>query len=165
MFLDLQQKTVQDRAAELLVRHLAPAEPDHCFDLRAVFQKPENVILFELEVVLVDSRPELHLFDENDFLLLLCFVVLLLLLKEELTVVHDLADGRLRRRRDLYEIKILLFCHVQRLLDRNDSDLTTLVVDQTYLGSADELVDFVLRFYWLPIEASKAAWRVDKISS
>jgi len=165
MFLDLQQKTIEDRAAELLVRHLAPSKPDHCFDLRSIFQKPENVILFELEVMLVDSRSELNLFDENDLLLLLGFVVFLLLLKQELPVVHDLADGRLRRRRDLYEIEIFLFGHVQRLLDRNDTDLSTLVVNQTYLGSPDQFVDFVLRFYWLPIEASKAAWRVDKISS
>jgi hypothetical protein len=63
------------------------------------------------------------------------------------TVVHDLANGRSRVWRHLDEIEVLVPGPGQRFVDRNDADLFSTLVDQTYRGKANLLVDprFVCR--------------------
>src|SRR5207247_1001037 len=69
--LDVDEQAVEDRPAQLHVRHLASAEADGGLDLVAVLEEADDVVLLELEIVLIDARPELHLLDHDDLLLLL----------------------------------------------------------------------------------------------
>src|SRR5450759_1141701 len=92
LFLDFEEQAIEHGPAELHMRHLAAAESDRGLDLVAVLQESKDVVLFEVEIVLVDAGAELHLLDDDDLLLLLCFALLFLLLEYELAVIHDLAD-------------------------------------------------------------------------
>ena len=139
--------------------HLPAAEANGRLHLIAVLQEADDVVLLEVEVVLVDARPELHFFDDDDFLLLLGLALFLLLLKHIFPVVHDLADRRVRRRRDLYEIEVLFSCQILRLLDGNDSDLLAVLVDQADLGGADHVVNSGLGFCGSTVESRSSSWR------
>jgi hypothetical protein len=124
-----------------------------------VLEKADDVVFLEVEVVLVDARAELHLLDDDDLLLLLGLALLLLFLEEELAVVHDLADGRVRRRRDLDQVEVFLASHLLRLGDRYDSDLLAVCVDQTDFRGTDQIVDAVLGLDRSTVKSRIAAWR------
>ena len=141
--------------------HFAAAEADGGLHLVAVLQEAHDVVLLEFEIVLVDARPELHLFDDDDLLLLFRLALLFLLLKNVLPVIHDLADRRIRRRRDLDEIEVLFPGKVLRLRQRHDSDLLAFVVDQPDLGGPDHVVDSGLGFCWFTVESRSSTWRVN----
>ena len=64
-------------------------------------QELQDVLDLELVVVVVDVRSEFHFFDLCRLLFLLRVLLLLLLLVDELSEVHDPADGRAGGRRDL----------------------------------------------------------------
>src|ERR1043165_9011827 len=63
--LDLIQQAVEHGPAQLHVGHLASAEADRRFDLVAVLQETDDVVLLEIEIVLVDAGAELHLLDHD----------------------------------------------------------------------------------------------------
>src|SRR6185503_6054802 len=67
----------------------------------------------------------------------------LLLLEDELAVVHDLADRRIRRGGDLDQVEVFFASHFLGLGDRNDSDLFSFEIDQTHLGGADHVIDAI----------------------
>src|SRR5438477_5721618 len=159
--LHFREETIEHGAAELHVRHLAAAEADRGLDLVAVLQEADDVVLLEIEVMLVDAGAELHLLDDDHLLLLLRLAGLLLLLEDELSVVHDLAHRRVRRRGDLHEVEVFLSRHLLGLCDRHDADLPSLVVDQTDFGGANELVDAVFGLYGSTVESRSSSWRVN----
>jgi hypothetical protein len=59
----------------------------------------------------------------------------------ELSVVHELADGRSRHRGDLDEIQVRLCGQFEGLADRHDADLLALWAHETHLGHPDPVVD------------------------
>src|SRR5438477_9641887 len=65
MLLDVAEQAVEHGPAELHVRHFPAAEADDGLYLVAVLQKTQHVVLLELEVMLVDAGPELHLLDDD----------------------------------------------------------------------------------------------------
>src|SRR5687768_3109973 len=158
VLLDLDQETVEHGLAELHVRHLAAAEADDGLDLVPVLEEADHVVLLEVEVVLVDAGAELHLLDDDHLLLLLGLGLLLLLLEEELAVIHDLADRRIRRRRDLHEVEVLLPGHLVGLGDGDDSNLLSLGIDQAHLGVADQVIDAVFGLRRTAVETWITAW-------
>src|SRR5829696_2044604 len=159
VLLDLDQQPVEDGPAELHVGHLASAEPDDALDLVAVLEETDHVVLLEVEVVLVDAGAELHLLDHDHLLLLLRLVLLLLLLELVLPVVHDLADRRVGGRRDLDEVEVLLSGHVLRLLERDDSDLRSVVADEANLrDSSDQVIDSRFWFCGSTVESRSSSW-------
>ena len=114
--------------------------------------------------MLVDARPELHLFDDDHLLFLLGFALLLLLLEDVLTVIHDLADRRVRGRRDLHEIKVLLTGHFLRLRERDDSNLRSIESDEANLrDSSDHVVDSGLRFSGSAVESGSSSRGVNTL--
>src|SRR6185503_15300148 len=134
-------QAVQDAPADLVVRHL-PAPEDHGgLHLVAVEQEALRVALLELEVVLVDLGPELH-FLHLDVLLVLARLRLPLgLLVEELSGVHDPADGRHGGGRDLHEVEALLLGDGEGLGRGHDAELGAVVVDDADFLGADAIVD------------------------
>src|SRR5258708_2432420 len=166
VLLDVVEQAVEHGPAELHVRHFPAAEADDGLYLVAMLQEAQHVVLLELEVVLVDAGSELHLLDDDHLLLLLRLALFLLLLEDELPVIHDLADGRFRGRRDLHEVEVFFPGHFLGLLNRHDADLRALGVNEANLtGAADHLVDSGLGFSGFAVESSVAAWRVNANSS
>src|SRR5690606_30367992 len=75
--------------AELLVAHLAAAEPDVDLDLVPIFQELAHLAHLDRVVASVSDRAELHFLDLDLLLLLLRSVGLFLLLEPVLAVIHD----------------------------------------------------------------------------
>src|SRR5436190_15221637 len=132
---------LEDPPPDFRMRHLASAEEDRRLDLVAVLEEALDVLLLELIVVLVDLRPELDLLDQDHLLVLLGLPAPLLLLVLELAEVHDAADRRHRRRRDLDEVESFLPCDGQGLRRRHDAELLAGVVDDADFADPDALVD------------------------
>src|SRR5262245_21406866 len=130
----------QDAPPDLGMRHLAAAEEYRRFHLVAVGEKALDVLLLELVVVLVDLRAVLDLLDLDDLLVLLGLARALLLLVLIAPEVHDPADRRVRRRRDLDQVEPLLLGNHERLLRRHDAELLAGVVDDPDLAHPDPFV-------------------------
>src|SRR4051812_10581689 len=123
------------------MRHLAAAEENRRLHLVAVLEEALDVLLLELVVVLVDLRPELDLFDEDHLLVLLRLARALLFLVLILPEIHDAADRRHGRRRDLDQVEPLLLRNRERLRRRHDAELLAGVVDHPDFAHANALVD------------------------
>ena len=92
-------------------------------------------------IVLVDLRPELDFLDLDDVLVPLRFAGALLLLVLVLPVIHDPADRRHGRGRDLHEVEPLLPGNRQGLRRGHDAELLARVVDDADFTNADAFVD------------------------
>src|SRR5689334_11494844 len=88
------------------MRDFPASERNGGFHLVAVLQKTESVVFLEAVVMFICIRPELHLFQFHDVLLLLGFVLPLLLLVGVLTVIDDFRDRRVGGGRNENQIKI-----------------------------------------------------------
>ena len=99
------------------------------------------MLLLELIIVFVHLRTELDLFDFDDLLVLSRLAGALLLLVLVLPEVHDAADRRHGRRRDLDEVESLLLRNRKRLRRRHDAQLLPRVVDDADFPNADAFVD------------------------
>ena len=97
--------SLQQAHTELLVRHFAAAETQRDLGLVAFAQEPDQIAQLDLVVAFVGSRTEFDFLDLDLLQLESRLVLLLGLPVFELTVVHDAANGRLGRRRDLHEIE------------------------------------------------------------
>ena len=118
-----------------------PAEEDRRLDLVAFLDEPLNVVLLERVIVLVDLGPELDFLDLDDVLMPLRFPGALLLLVLVLPVIHDPADRRDRRGRNLHEVEPFLPGDRQGLRRRHDAELLARVVDHADFTDADAFVD------------------------
>jgi hypothetical protein len=86
-------------------------------------------------------------FLDLDLLLLeLGLVGLLLLAVAELAVVHQLADRRHRERRDLDQVHVLLFRHLERIGHCHDAQLIAVFRHQPELRRGDLPVDALRSF-------------------
>jgi hypothetical protein len=132
---------LQDAPTDLGMRHFAPAEENRRLDLVAFFEEALDVLLLELVVVFVDLRAELDLFNQDHFLVLLRLTRALLFLVLVLPEVHDAANRRVRRWRDLDEIQTLRLGNRQRLRRRHDAELRAGVVDHANFSDPDPFVD------------------------
>jgi hypothetical protein len=122
------------------VNDLSSPEKYSGFDLVALLQESDDVVLFEIVVVVIRVGSKLHFLDRDVLLVLLRFVKFLVQLVKVLPVVHDPANRRLCSRRYLYQIQAPLFRDLQRLLRRHNAELFILVVDDSNLSRPDALV-------------------------
>ena len=132
---------LQDAPADLRVRVFAAAEEDRRLHLVAFAEEALDVLLLELVVVLVDLRPELDFLDLDDLLVLLRRPRALLLLVLVLAEVHDPADRRHGRRRNLHQVQSLASRERERLRRRHDAELLAVVVDDANFAHPDSFVD------------------------
>src|SRR5207237_8738165 len=116
---------LEDPPPDLGMRHLAPAEEDRCLDLVPIGQEALDVLLLELVIVLVDLRPELDFLDLDDLLVLFGRALPLLFMVLVAPEIHDAADRRRRRCRNLHEVQPLLPRNRQCLRRRHDAELFT----------------------------------------
>ena len=91
----------------------------------------------EVDVVHAGARADLHLLHTRGPALLARLLCLLLLRVAELAVVHDPADRRVRRGRDLDQVELALLREAKRLLRGDHPELRPIGADDTYLAGAD----------------------------
>src|SRR5258708_3626745 len=132
---------IEKLIAELLVRHLAPAEAQRDLDLVALFEKALHRAHLHVVIVVVDHRPELDLLDLDDLLFLAGFRRFFLRLVFVFAVIENFADGRGRIGGDLDEIKPGLLGPVQSDLDFSRPVIVAGLVDQLDFTNTDLLVD------------------------
>src|SRR5688500_8505169 len=132
---------IDDLAAELRVRDLPPAEHQRHLHLVAFLEEPPGVTRLRVEVVIIDARSVLHLFQVNDVLLLLRDARHLRLLELELAVVHDADHRRARGRCYFDEIETLFLRCRESSLDVQDAHLTSVGCDDAQRADADLPVD------------------------
>ena len=141
--LEVGGKAQQEDFTLLLEDDRATAEEDIGLDLRALLEEVHGVLELEVVVVVVGLGTETDLLDGHLRLVGLQLFGLLLLLVEELLVVGNAADGRIRLGRDLDEVQFHLVRKAQSVADRHDLRLFHVVSDDAYFGSRDLFVDAV----------------------
>ena len=87
-------KVQQEPLADVGMSHFAAAEADGDLHTIALCEELLGVAQLDVEVADVDPGGHTHFLDLHDMLILLRLFLALGLLKFELTVVHELADGR-----------------------------------------------------------------------
>lgn len=124
----------------ILIDDVATSKLHPGLDLVALVEEATRVLCLEVEVVRVGVRAETHLFHLHVLRLLPRLFLLLLLLVPILSVIDDLADGRLGGGGDLDEIQFVVLRPSQGLIDIKYSVLA-IGVDETDLLGANFFVD------------------------
>ena len=118
------------------------ASKEYCrFNFVSLLQEPDDVIFLEFVIMLIRVGPKLHFLDRDVLLVLLGLVKFFVHLIEVLTVIHDPANRRSCRRRNLYQVKAPFFGNLQCLLRGHDSELFVFGSDDAHFSSPDSLVD------------------------
>jgi hypothetical protein len=145
-------QTLQNLPAQALPRHFASAEEDGRFYLISFVQEAQHVILLGFVIVIVHVNTKLHFFDRNRLLFFLGFALAFFVLVQELPIIHDAANRRLRRRGNFHQIQVSFASHFERLEGRHHADLFPFVADHanftcpdTLIHADKTLVDTVLR--------------------
>src|SRR6267378_1916547 len=111
-FRQLFDQSIQKRPADGLMDDFASPEKYSCLNLVALFQKSDDVIFFEIVIVIIRVRPKLYFLDDNVLLVFLGFVKFLVQLVKILSVVHDPANRWCCSRRYLYQVQAPLFSNL-----------------------------------------------------
>jgi hypothetical protein len=112
--------------------------------LVAILQKSFGVAFLEFIVVIIGLRPEPQFLQDNDMLLLFCFLFLLLFLEKVFAVIHDLAYRWIGIWCNFDKIKIQTVSQFHGLRNRQYGVLI-IGLDDTYHFSPDSLVYSLLR--------------------
>src|SRR6516165_9486704 len=131
---------VEELATDVLVHHLAAAEPQGHLGLIALRQEAGEITQLDLVIRLARAGTKFHFLDLNLLLLALSEVGFLVLLEQELAVIHDAHDRRLGGRRHLDQIQFGSRRHLQGVVARHHSGLRPIGPDHTQLRRADFLV-------------------------
>src|SRR5207245_10853913 len=108
-----------------------------------VVARPESLtdrLRLEAVCVPVGLATELHSLELHHRLLLLRLARLLPRSVLELAVVHELADWRLRHRRDLDQVEAVFSCCGEGYLEGQDTELLSLWTADSKLTGADSAV-------------------------
>jgi len=138
----------EDKSA-IFVGDLAATEFDGEFGFVTFFEKAEDVIDFEVEVVVVGFGPQLDFFDLDLGGVFAGFFGFLLLLVLELSEVHELANGGGSRFSDFDEVKTLFFGHLKSAQSGDDTDLLAVSADEADFFDTDTSVDAGFFFFFL----------------
>jgi hypothetical protein len=103
----------------------------------SLLEEPTRGSHSDLEVVIVGARSQPHLFDLGDMLVLLSVSGSFFLLELEFAQIRDSAHRWVSRRRNFDEIEPGLFSSANGLLDRQDTDLLALGIEDAHFGNAN----------------------------
>ncbi len=106
---------VHFRAAHFLVGHLAAPVENHGLYFVTLAEKPDDLVFANLIIMLGGCRPEFYFLELRAFLMFALLVRFLTCLVQKFPVVGDLADRRVRVRRDLHKVQAPLTGHPHRL--------------------------------------------------
>jgi hypothetical protein len=140
-FLDIRGQLLKQPIAQFGPGLLASAEHDRHLDLVALLEEPLDMALLGAVVVRIDLRADLDLLDDRLSLVLARLSGLQCRLVLELAEVHQFADRRPRRGRDLDQVEICLLGQPERVVDRDDPDLLARRAYQPYFRYPNAIVD------------------------
>ncbi len=139
-------ESVHDFEADLLVGFLPALKPQLKPHFMIVTKELDSVIALGLQVVGVNGRRELDLLHPARRLRSAGILGALSLLIKELAVVHDPANRRCGRRRDLDQVESLPLRQPQRVIERHDPELLFVLVKHPHLAGADLAIAAMKRF-------------------
>ena len=139
--LEVSLYTFQLTHAEFLMRHFTPPEAQGHFDLVFFLQETRHVSELDLVIVFVGTRAQFDFLDLHLFLLQLGFVRAFLFLVLELAIIHDTANGRLGKRRNLNEIDSGFFSQLKCGTNTHDTQLFTFDTLETNLRHGNFFVE------------------------
>src|SRR6185436_18470230 len=131
---------IEKLAADVLVHHFTATEPQGYLGLVTLGQEADEITHLDLVITLSRTGTKLHFLDLDLLLLALRRMGLLVGLEEELAVVHDAHDRRLRRRRDFDEIEPCGGRHLERVVPAHYAGLAPFGIDHSQLGCGDFLI-------------------------
>src|ERR1017187_8522636 len=138
---DFSEKFVDDLKADFGMRHFAPAEFQRDFHFHVLAQKINRVRDLDAEVVRVNPRAELNLFDGRGVLMLLGILLLLGLFVTVFAEIHEPADRRRGGGGDLDEVNPVLPGQVERVGQRDNAELFAVNCYDPDFAGADFAVD------------------------
>jgi hypothetical protein len=134
------QHTVHGFVAHFGAPELPTAKAhDHVHGV-SFFQEAPCVFQFDIEVVVVGSRPELNLLHLHGVRLLPGLLLLLLLLVAVAPVVQELDHGRAGLGGDLHKVEAPLGSDVAGFVQADDANLVAVRADETNWADADLVV-------------------------
>ena len=127
--------------ADVLVRHLAAAEPQRHLHLVALVEEAAHRAHLHFVVVVVDAGPELDFLDLDHLLALARLGRLLLLEEAVFPEIEDLADRRRGVGNDFDQIERGFFRELLRVGEIDDAAILAVGVDELNLNCADVAID------------------------
>src|SRR5258708_34129314 len=104
MLADFAQQTGHLGAAHFLVRHFAAAMKNHGANFVPFAEEPDDLVLANLKIMLRGGGAKLYFLKLRATAALALLVGFFVLLVLEYTVIGNLANGRIRRGRNLHPI-------------------------------------------------------------
>src|SRR5580700_6028271 len=135
------EQAIHFGAAHFLVRHFAAAMKNHGANFVAVAEETDDLILTNLIIVLGGRRTKFYFFELRTTAALALFVRFFVGLVKIFAVVGDLANWRIRRRRDFHQVKTALARQLHGLEWLHDAKLAAVFINHPDLASANPLVD------------------------
>jgi hypothetical protein len=136
VFLD----SFKNHESTVLVHDFPSAEKYSHLAAVAALKEPVNMLELRLVVMVVRLGTELDFLDLDYGLIFFRLLLALFLLILELTVVPDLANGRIGSGSNLDKVKALFLGNPQSLTGIEDAQLLTVVVNNPYLRNSDPFV-------------------------
>jgi hypothetical protein len=121
--------------------NLTSAERNGQLNTIAVLNKAPDVLYFEVHIMGVGARADLHFLDRTRGRALLGVVGLLLLRVPILVEIGDASYRRVRIARNLDQVQTLALGDTNRLAQRQDADLGAVDIDDAYFRGANLVVD------------------------
>src|SRR5438445_8245186 len=113
---------------------------NHGLHFVALAQKLDDLVFADLIIVLGGGRPELHFLKLRALLMLALFVRLFVRLIKKFSVLGDLANLRVRIRRNLHQVRAALAGHAHRLERLHHAQLAAILVYYPNLPSSHAFV-------------------------
>src|SRR5713226_9315575 len=137
---DIFQQPLHLRAAHFLVSHLPATMENHGFHFVALAQKLDDLVFADLIIMLGSCWPELHFLELRTLLVFALLVRLLIRLIEKFPVIGDLADWRVRIRRNLHQVQGALPGQSDRLERLHHAQLPAILIYNTNFPSPDAFI-------------------------
>jgi len=157
--LDRRTHLVQNRDAEFRPAELTVAEEDRHLNLLALAQEAQRAVRLDLVVVRIDRRPVLDLLQIDRRRLPPRLLVLLVAFELDLAPVQNANNGRIRVRTYFNEIEPCRVSARLGLIQGDDTQLGTVLIDEPYRAFPDPVVDARLLRWGCDLEDSCVDYR------
>ena len=121
--------------------HFPPPEYQGDLGLVPFLEEPLHIMNLDSEIVVIDMGTELELLDLSGSLMLFHGMDFLALFVLELSIIHELADGRFGVGRNFDQVEACFFGFFDRNDCGNDAKLLSVGADKTDFLGLDLIVD------------------------
>jgi len=128
-------------AAHFLVRHFAATVKNHGANFVSFTEEANNLILANLKIMFCGCGTKLHFLELRATAALALLVGFLVLLVLEFTVIGNLANGGIRRGRNLHQIQTAFTSQAHGFKRLHDAQLSAFFVNHPDFASSNPLVD------------------------